>query len=406
MSSLSWIRMKKRVITDARAIDHVLSRGPVEIVVEKDLRKKLQSGKHLRIKHGVDPTSKDLHLGYFVVYEKLRQLQELGHQIVFMIGGFTGRFGDPTDKEKARTLRTKRDVEREAKNYLKQLSKVLDIDAIEVRNNSEWYDTWSWEQGLRFMSRFTTAQMLERDMFVKRMKAGKEIFYHEPVYPALQGWDSVELHADATVIGLDQKFNELVARDFQMQEGQAPQDLVMMPLLVGTDGHHKMSQSLGNHIGFNDSGSEMFGKVMSLPDSVMEQYFTLATRISDAELSEILSALHDPKVNPRDLKVRLASEIVTIFHGATQALKASQEFDRVFRNKDLPDHVPEFRSHRGSGIVDILVDSGLLSSRSEARRMITQGAVRLNDQKATDERMKVKSGDILRCGKRKFLKMR
>lgn len=398
------IRMKK-ISTDEKRIDAVLGQGPEEIVVESELRKALRSGRVLRIKHGVDPTSRDLHLGYFVNYEKMRQLQELGHKIVFLIGGFTGRFGDPTDKDEMRKLRTKKDVDTEAKNYLKQLSRVLDIDRIEIRNNSEWYDKWSWEDGIHLMQRFTTARMLERDMFARRAKAGKETRYHEPVYAMLQGWDSVELRADLTVIGMDQKFNELVGRELQEQEGQKPQNLIMMPLLVGTDGKRKMSQSLGNHIGFNDLPSDMFGKVMSLPDSVMLQYFTLVTRMPRDEVREILSAISRDSVNPRDVKVRLATEIVTIFHGATKAANASQEFDRVFRGREAPTSMPEYRAPKNAPLLIILVESGLLPSKGEARRMIAQGAVRVNDVKVMDPDAKLHLGDVLRCGKKKFLRI-
>lgn len=397
--------LMSKVITSTKHVNEILSRGPEEIVVEKALRAKMRSGKVLRVKHGMDPTSADLHLGYFVVYEKLRQFQEMGHKIVFLIGGFTGRFGDPTEKDESRGLRTKNDVSKETKNYIKQLSKILDIDKIEIRDNSEWFDKWSWEDGVRFMQRFTTSRMLERDMFARRMKAGKEIRFHEPVYPMLQGWDSVELKADLTVIGTDQKFNELVARDLQEAEGQKPQDLIMMPLLVGTDGKQKMSQSLGNHIGFDDKPADMFGKVMSLPDHAMEQYFTLATRVPGKELKEITVALKDSSVNPRDIKARLGKEIVSIFHGDAKALAAAKEFDLVFKEHAVPKNIPKYSQKSNDNLVTVLVESGLLKSKSEARRLIQQGGVKVNGEKVETEDCELAKNDVIRCGKKKFLQI-
>lgn len=397
-----------KVITDKNKIKELLSLGVEEIIVKKDLEKKLLSGKQLRIKHGVDPTSADLHLGYAVVYHKLRELQELGHKIIFLIGGFTGRFGDPTDKEKARSLRSKEETLKLAENYLKQLAKILDINKVEIRDNSEWYDKWSFEDGLKLISRFTVARMLERDMFVKRQEQGKEIYYHEPIYPMLQGWDSVELQSDLTVIGTDQKFNELQARPLQQEQGQVPQDIITVPLLIGTDGKMKMSQSLGNYIGLDEDASEQFGKIMSIPDKLLLHYFELAARYKRKDLERVKKELAEGR-NPKELKIELGKKIVAIYHNQRLADKAAQEFARIFSNKQKPTKIPEYSLDKElDNLPEILVAAKMLSSKSEAKRKIAEGAVKINDKKVTDwqTKTKLKSGDILQVGKRKFIKIK
>jgi len=397
-----------KIITDKEKIKELLSLGVEEIIVKKDLEKKLLSGKQLRIKHGVDPTSADLHLGYAVVYHKLRELQELGHKIVFLIGGFTGRFGDPTDKEKARSLRSKEDTLKLAKNYLKQLAKILDIDKVEIRDNSEWYDKWSFEDGIRLVSKFTVARMLERDMFVKRQQQGKEIYYHEPIYPMLQGWDSVELKSDVTVIGTDQKFNELQARPLQEGQGQVSQDIITVPLLVGTDGKMKMSQSLGNYIGLDESPNEQFGKIMSIPDELLLHYFELAARYKTDDLERVKDELKQGR-NPKELKIELGKKVVAMYHNQQLADKAAQEFARVFADKKKPSEIPEVEVGKDlTSLPDILVIAGLTPSKSEARRKISEGAVKVNDKKIINwqDGVEIKSGDIIQVGKRKFVKIK
>lgn len=397
-----------KIITDKNKINELLSLGVEEVVVFKDLEKKLLSGKELRIKHGVDPTSPDLHLGYGVIYHKLREFQELGHKIVFLIGGFTGRFGDPTDKEKARDLRSREDTMKMAEKYLQQLSKILEIDKVEVRDNSQWYDKWSFEDGLRLISKFTVARMLERDMFQKRQREEKEIYYHEPIYPMLQGWDSVELKSDITVIGTDQKFNELQARPLQQAVGQIPQDILTVPLLVGTDGKMKMSQSLGNYIGLSEEPGEQFGKIMSIPDELLSHYFELAARYKRVELDRIKKELDQGK-NPKELKIELGKAVVSIYHGQSAAEKAAQEFSKVFADKQRPSEVKEIKvSKKQTTLPDLLVEAGLLVSKSEARRKIEEGAVRVNDKKITnwDEKIDLKSGDFVQVGKRKYFKVK
>ncbi len=397
-----------KIITDPNKIKEILTLGVEEVIVKKDLEKKLLSGKKLRIKHGVDPTSSDLHLGYAVVYHKLRELQELGHQIVFLIGGFTGRFGDPTDKDKTRELRTRDEVLALAQNYLQQLAKILDIDKVEVRDNSEWYDSWSFERGLKLLSKSTAARMLERDMFQKRMAAGKEIYLHELTYPLLQGWDSVELKSDLTVIGTDQKFNELQARPLQESVGQDPQDIITVPLLVGTDGKMKMSQSLGNYIGITESPTEQFGKIMSIPDDLLLPYFELVARYNSQELARIKQEL-DQGRNPKELKIELAKAVVSMYHSQAAADRAAAEFDRVFSQKQKPTDIPEVELIPASyDLPELLLKLNLVESKSQARRLIEQGGVKINDKKVNNwqSQVPISSGDIIQVGKRKFVKVK
>jgi len=395
-----------KINNDKAAVEAVLSRGVQEVIVDKELRKKLLSGKQLRVKHGVDPTSKDLTLGHAVVYEKLRQFQELGHKIVFLIGSFTARFGDPTDKGKARDMRDKKEVLEMGKNYVKQLGKILDIKKVEIRYNGEWYDKFSGEDMLRLMSKFTVARMLERDMFQKRIKDEKEIYYHEPVYPILQGYDSVELKSDLTVIGSDQKFNELQARPLQEDAGQEPQDIVIMPLLVGTDGTMKMSQSLGNYIGINDSANEQFGKIMSIPDDLIYNYFELCTRVTEDELAEVEQLLKS-ETNPKDIKIKLAKEIVSIYHNKKEADKAAEEFVNVFSNKQKPTDVEKKSFTKNLNTLDLLLELEMVKSKSEARRLVEQKGVKVNNETLIGwEKNDFKTGDVVQVGKRKFVELK
>jgi len=395
-----------KINNDKAAVEAVLTRGVQEVVVDKEIRKKLLSGKQLRIKHGVDPTSKDLTLGHAVIYEKLRQFQEMGHKIVFLIGSYTARFGDPTDKVKTRDMRSKKEVLAMGKNYVKQLGKILDLKKVEIRYNGEWYDKFSGEDMLKLMSKFTVARMLERDMFQKRIKEEKEIYYHEPVYPILQGYDSVMLESDITVIGSDQKFNELQARPLQEEAGQSPQDIVIMPLLIGTDGVHKMGQSLGNYIGIGDSANEMFGKIMSIADKLIYSYFELCTRVTEEELAEIEMLLKSD-ANPRDIKIRLAKEIVRIYHGDKEAERAAEEFVNIFSNKRQPTDIEKKQFTKGLNLLDLMVELEMISSKGEGRRLIDQGGVKINDLVVESWEMnKFETGDIIQVGKRKFVELK
>lgn len=395
-------------MTKREKIKELLTRGVEEVIVREDLEKKLRSGKKLRIKHGVDPTTKDLHLGYSVVYNRLRDFQNLGHKIVFLIGDFTARFGDPTDTEKVRTLRDAKEVKAMAKNYIDQVGKILDLKKTEIRYNSEWYDKMSAEDLLRLMSHFSSQKMMERDMFQERMKKGETIGLHEPVYPVLQAYDSVMLKSDFTVIGTDQTFNELKARDIQRDFGQAPQDVLAMKLLVGTDGRMKMSQSLGNYIGITESASQQYGKVMSIPDELIMHYFKLLTRVPQKELDKIANSL-SKGFNPRDAKVRLAKEIVTMYHGAKAAEKAAKEFEKTFVKKEIPDVIPEAKlPNLTQPLADILVTTKLAISKSEARRLIEQGGVKVDGAVIGEREEKIKphKGMVIQVGKRKFIKVK
>lgn len=387
-----------KVITDKKRIDEVLTRGVEEVIVRKDLEKKLGSEKRLRVKHGVDPTTRDLHIGYAVVYEKLRLLQEMGHQIVFLIGDFTARFGDPTEQLESRILRTKKETREMAKNYLKQAGKILDLKKTEIRYNGEWYDKMSAEEILCLMSHFTVMRMLERDMFQERIKKSKEIGLHEPVYPVLQAYDSVMLKSDLTVIGTDQIFNELQARKIQEDFKQKPQDLIAMKMLIGTDGKQKMSQSLGNYIGITESPEQQYGKVMSISDDLIPHYFELATRVPLKMIEK----------NPRDAKARLAREIVTIYHGETAALDAEKEFNRIFKERRLPSKLKGYRLQTEElNALELLTRTKLASSKSEAKRLIEQKAVKINGQIIEDWKKKiiVEKGMVLRVGRRRFAKV-
>ncbi|MFA6511790.1 MAG: tyrosine--tRNA ligase [Patescibacteria group bacterium] len=380
--------------------------GVQDVIVRAKFEAKLKGKKKLRIKHGVDPTTQDLHLGYAVVYEKLRILQEMGHTIVFLIGSFTGRFGDPTDKSETRAMRSKHEVLEAAVSYKRQLGKILDTSLVELRENGEWYDTMRAEDLLQLMSRTTTSRMMERDMFQERIKEGKEVRLHELAYPLLQGWDSVELKSDATVIGSDQTFNELMGRELQQQERQAPQDLMIMPLLVGTDGVRKMSQSLGNHIGFDDAPEDMYGKVMSIADEQILTYFTLVTRKTKKEIDEIASDLKKGG-NPRNAKAALAYEIVKTYHHEKNAKAAAEHFERVFTKKGQPAEMSEIKTKKSMDVRDLIVTAGFAKSKSEAQRLVEQGAVKVGDKAIKDWKKKItlKKGDVLQVGKRHFARI-
>ena len=397
-----------KIITDQKRIDGLLTKG-VEKIIEKDsLIKKLKSGKKLRIKHGVDPTTKDLHLGYAVIYWKLRELQEMGHQVIFLIGDFTARFGDPTDKLESRQMKEKEKVKELAEDYLNQLGKILDLKKTEVRYNGEWYDKMSAEELLKLMGHFTQARMLERSMFKERIKEGKEIRFHEPVYPVLQAYDSVMLKSDLTVCATDQIFNEMRGRDIQQDFGQAPQDILTTKLLIGLDGKKKMSQSLNNYIGITEPPREQYGKIMSIPDNLIIHYFNLCTPVSQKEIETMEKNISSGKFNPRDAKVRLAKEIVALYHGDKAAKTAEEEFNKIFREKKAPSEMPFFHASKKSyNIVDLLNDAKLTSSKSEARRIILQGGAKIDGEteKNWKAEIEVKKGMVIQAGKRKFIKI-
>ena len=384
-------------------------RGCDEILLEDELRQKLARGQQLRIKAGFDPTAPDLHLGHTVLINKMRQFQELGHHIMFLIGDFTGLIGDPSGKSATRPPLSPEQIEANAQTYKAQVFKILDPDATEICFNSSWHGAKSAADMIRLASRHTVARMLERDDFAKRYKTNQPISIHEFLYPLVQGWDSVEMRADVELGGTDQKFNLLVGRELMKAEGMEPQVILTMPILEGLDGVQKMSKSLENYIGIEDPPTEMFGKLMSISDELMWRYFEL---LSFRPLDEIEQFRRDVDAgaNPRDIKFLLAEEIITRFHDAAAADNAKQDFIARFAKGAMPDEMPERTLQidgDGIGIAALLKQAGLTSSTSEAFRMIQQGAVRLDGEKVTDKGLELARGSVVvaQVGKRKFARI-
>ena len=389
-------------IQDALAI---IERGTDEILPLDELKKKLQKNKPLRIKLGMDPTAPDLHLGHTVVINKLKQLQDLGHEIIFLIGDFTGMIGDPSGKNVTRKPLTKDEVLENAKTYEEQVFKILDKDKTKIAFNSEWMSKMSSADMITLASKHTVARMLERDDFSKRYKSEQAISIHEFLYPLVQGFDSVALQADIELGGSDQKFNLLVGRDLQKQAGMEPQVILTMPLLEGLDGVQKMSKSLDNYIGIDESPDSMFGKIMSISDELMWRYLEL---LSFETLETIGSWKREVKdgENPRNIKFRLAEEIITRFHSKEQAKQAQQNFVDRFAKNQTPDEMDEFTFPRGIRIANLLKDSNLASSTSEALRMIKQGAAKMDGEKITDKDLEPQVGTaVYQVGKRKFARV-
>lgn len=395
----------------------MLKRGVVEIIPEEGLRQKLMesihTGRPLKIKLGVDPSAPDLHLGHTVVLHKLRQFQELGHQIQLVIGDFTGQIGDPTGKSETRKPLTHEQVRENAATYVAQYGKILDVNKVEIHYNASWLAPLNFEQIIRLASSMTVARMLERDDFEKRYQSGQAISLHEFFYPLMQGYDSVHLQSDIELGGTDQKFNLLMGRQLQKEFGQAQQVVMMTPLLEGLDGVKKMSKSLGNYIGVSEEPNEIFGKSMSIPDELMLKYFELATNIPMEELSKLAAGLKDGAVHPRDAKMMLAHRLVAMYHGEEAAVQAQEHFQTVFQQGALPDDIPVVTVEQSSlengsiWVVPLLVSLDLCSSNGDARRMIQQGAVKLNGERVDDEQLQVavEDGMIWQVGKRKFAKI-
>ncbi len=390
----------------------LIKRGAVDIVPEEDLIRKLERSykeqKPLRIKLGCDPSRPDLHIGHAVVLRKLRQFQVLGHDAVLVIGDFTGMIGDPSGRNKTRPPLTLEETRVNGKTYFDQASKILDPEKTRIVYNSEWLDPMGFKAVIQLASKYTVARMLERDDFEKRYRAGEPISVHEFLYPLAQAMDSVALASDVELGGTDQKFNLLVGRDIQREYSQEPQVILTMPVLEGTDGVQKMSKSLNNYIGLNDSPREMFGRIMSIPDILIFKYFELATDVSVDELKVIEGQLKDPSFNPSLLKRRLAREIIAMYHCAHEAADAEEEFNRVFRNKMVPDDIGEFTTEISQyPVVKLLTDTGMAESGNEARRQIQQGAVSVNGEKISNDKslLTVDGELIIKVGKRKFLKV-
>lgn len=388
----------------------LLKRGVDEIIHEKDLDEKLASGKTLRIKAGFDPTAPDIHLGHTVLLNKLRQFQDLGHEVIFLIGDFTGMIGDPTGKNVTRKPLTREEVEHNAHTYQEQVFKILDPEKTLVDFNSRWLNKLDAADMVRLASSYTVARMLERDDFSKRYKSNQPIAIHEFLYPLLQGYDSVALKADVELGGTDQKFNLLMGRELQKQDGQTPQVIMTLPLLEGLDGIKKMSKSLDNYIGIHDAPNDMFGKVMSVSDDLMWRYFDLLSFRSESDIEKFKTQVADGE-NPRNIKFLLAQEIVARFHGQEAGEAAQQEFISRFREGAMPEDMPEFEFEAGDEglmIVNLLKQAGLIKSTSEGFRMLDQGAVKVNGDRVGDRHQVFQAGteSIFQVGKRRFAKIK
>ena len=395
-----------------------LRKGTVEIIGEEELRKKLSlaeiwslEGKPvepLRVKLGADPTAPDIHLGHTVVLRKLRAFQELGHTVIFLIGDFTGLIGDPSGKNTTRPQLTREEINANAETYKTQIFKLLDPEKTEIRFNSEWMDKLGSDGFVRLASHVTVKQILERDDFEKRLAENRPLALHEVLYPLVMAYDSVALEADVELGGTDQKFNMLMGRNLQREYGQEPQVVVIMPLLEGTDGVQKMSKSLGNYIGINETPQEMFGKVMSISDELMWRYYELLTDLRPQEINALRAATDAGERNPRDLKVELAKRIITDFHSAPAAQAAEDEFNRIFKRREAPDEIEE-RTVKAGGwkLSRLLVETALAASMGEARRLIEQGGVRVEGERRAEDEINVAAGQtlLLQVGKRRFLRV-
>jgi tyrosyl-tRNA synthetase len=383
-----------------------MQRGVVDIIPVEELQRKLESGRMLRIKWGADPSAPDLHLGHTVVLNKLRQFQEFGHVVIFLIGDFTAMIGDPTGRSETRKALTRDEVQRNAETYTQQVAKILDPALTEIRFNSEWTDNLSAAELVRLCSQYTVARLLERDDFARRLRDGHPIHVHEFLYPLLQGYDSVALRADVEVGGTDQRFNLLVGRELQRAYGQEPQVILTMPLLEGTDGVQKMSKSLGNAIGITDPATEMYGKIMSISDALMARYYELLSTVSLDRVQEIQQGA----VHPMEAKKQLAAELVSRFHGKSAGKQAASEFSRQFQQRELPSEIETYAwigQEPTVWICQLLRTAGLTKSTSEARRLVLQGGVRIDGERVEDADLQVvvKGEAVLQVGRRRVVKV-
>ncbi|NCO27801.1 MAG: tyrosine--tRNA ligase [Caldiserica bacterium CG02_land_8_20_14_3_00_36_38] len=389
-----------------------LRRKTAEIINESELIERIESGKTLRVKLGADPTAPDLHLGHYVVLRKLRDFQELGHRVIFIIGDFTGLVGDPSGRSKTRPTLTREQIDANAQTYFEQVFKILDRDKTEVRYNSEWLSKITFEEWFRICSNFTIARILERDDFLNRFKNDIPIYFHEFFYPIMQAYDSVAIQADVELGGTDQKFNLLVGRKLLEMKNMQPQIAMILPILRGTDGVDKMSKSLDNYIGISENPDSMYGKTMSIPDNLISEYFYLVLDKDEEEAKEIDRMINSQKVNPMKLKMELARGIVELFHSREDAQRAEENFVKVFSKRELPEDAEEldatsFAIDGKVEIVKFLISNGIVSSNSEVKRLVQQGAIKVNQQKVANfkELVKINNGDILRIGKKKFFKI-
>jgi tyrosyl-tRNA synthetase len=393
----------------------LISRGAVEIIPEEEfkerLKKSIEDNVPLRIKQGFDPTAPDIHIGHTVGIRKLKQFQELGHKIILIIGDYTGLVGDPSGRSATRPQLSYETIRANAETYQKQFFKILDKSATEVHYNGEWFSKMSFKEIMELASKFTVARMLERDDFEKRYRSGSPISIHEMFYPLIQAYDSVAIKADVEIGATEQKFNLLTGREIQLDYGVRPQMILTLPVLVGLDGQNRMSKSLGNYIGIDEAASEIFGKVMSIPDNLIYSYFELTTDLSQDELSRVKKSLESNVENPMNLKKLLGESLVRMYHNAEAAKVAREEFEKVFSRKELPDEIPEYDCRKYNGkvwVVRLLTDSGLVSSNSEARRLIAGGGVYLDQVKVPNDNYEITLSDgmLIKVGKRKFLRLR
>ncbi len=390
-----------------------LRRGTVEIIEEEELLAKLkraqETGRPLRVKAGFDPTAPDLHLGHTVLLRKMRHFQDLGHEVYFLIGDFTAMIGDPSGRSETRPPLTKEQVLENAKTYREQVFKILDPEKTKVVFNSEWMARFTAEDFIRLCAKYTVARMLEREDFKKRFESGRPIAIHELIYPLIQAYDSVALKADVELGGTDQRFNLLVGRDIQREYGQEPQVIITVPILEGLDGVQKMSKSLGNYVGITEPPREMFGKLMSISDTLMWRYYELLTDVPLAEIARWKEEVAQGRINPKELKMKLAKEIVARFHSPEAAEKAAAEFEKVFAKGGVPDELPEVAVPAGEvWLPRFLKDQGLVKSTSEGKRLLAQGGVQIDGQKIRQENFLLEAGRdyVFRVGKRRFLRVK
>ena len=401
-----------KVITNPKKIEEVLTRGVEKIFPSKEaLKKVLLSGKKLKIYTGIDPSSPNIHLGNALPLRKMRQFQDLGHKVILLIGDFTGRIGDPSDKSAMRPKLSHQQVLKNAKTYKKQAAKILDFKSktnpCQIKFNSQWLDKLTNKEVIELAGCFTVQRLIERDLFQKRLKEKKPIGLHEFLYPLYQGYDSVAMDVDLEIGGTDQTFNMLVGRDLMKTYKNKEKFVLTTPLLEGTDGR-KMSKSWGNVINITDSADDMFGKIMSLSDDLIIKYFTLCTNVSLKEINKIEENLKSKKINPKEAKAKLAKEIVSIYYGKDEAKKAAEEFERIFKEKKLPTKIPEVKiKEKALNILDLLVKTKLAPSKSEAKRLVFQRGVKIDGKVENDWRkiIEIKKGQVIQAGKRKFVKL-
>ncbi|RIK42861.1 MAG: tyrosine--tRNA ligase [Chloroflexi bacterium] len=379
----------------------------VQVHVREDVERKLRAGTHLRLKMGFDPSRPDIHIGHWVGIKKMRQFQELGHTLVVIIGDWTAQIGDPTGRSAQRTMLSAEEVRANAETYLEQFFKIIDVDRAEIQWQSSWFGSFNLTEVIRLTAKYTVAKMLQREDFAQRYEAGSAIAITELLYPLLQAYDSVAVRADIEFGGTDQTFNLLVGRDIMREYGMEPQNILTVPLLVGLDGERKMSKSYDNYVGVAEDPNISFGKLMSVPDQLIEPYLRLVTDVPAAEVDALVAGIGDGTLNPRDVKDRMAWEIVAELHGIQAANEARAEFERVFRARELPSDMPEHTFGQPATITAVLLTTGLASSNNEARRLIEQGGVRLDGQRvlSPDQLVTVTQPTVLQAGRRRFVRL-